>query len=224
MNKVEIKKQIIEAMSYREATKVFDADKKISTEDFDFILEVGRLSPSSFGWEPWQFLVVQNEEVRTKLKETSWGAQGSLPTASHFVFFLGRKSEHMVAGSEYLQYISREINKLPAEVEDMKIGAFDAFQKGNFDLVGERKIFDWVGKQCYLAMANMMTAAAQIGIDSCPIEGIDPVAATEILVETGALDTSKYGVVSAVAFGYRKESLPYAKTRRSTDEVVAWVK
>lgn len=224
MNKTEIKNQILDAMKFREATKVFDETKKISDEDFNFILEVGRLSPSSFGWEPWQFLVVQNEEVRAKLKEVSWGAQGSLPTASHFVIFLGRKPEHVVAGSEYLTYISREINKLPADVEEMKIGAFDMFQKSNFDLVGDRKIFDWVGKQCYLAFSNMMTAAAQIGIDSCPIEGIDPVAVTEILVEAGALDTSKYGVVAAAAFGYRKESLPYTKTRREMDEVVAWVK
>ena len=77
--------KFLEAMKFRHATKEFDSTKKISDEDFDTVLEYGILSPSSFGFEPWKFLVVQNENLRTKLKEFSWGAQGTLPTASHFM-------------------------------------------------------------------------------------------------------------------------------------------
>ncbi|MCF6192947.1 MAG: nitroreductase family protein, partial [Kangiellaceae bacterium] len=89
------KKEIIEAFNYRHACKVFDANKKISDADFDFILETGRLSPSSFGFEPWKFLMVQNIDLREKLKSITWGAQGTLPTASHFMVILARKQNSM---------------------------------------------------------------------------------------------------------------------------------
>ncbi|MEC2164969.1 nitroreductase family protein, partial [Bacillus velezensis] len=78
------KQQIIEAYQFRHATKEFDPEKKISESDFEFILETGRLSPSSLGLEPWKFVVVQNPELREKLREFTWGAQKQLPTASHF--------------------------------------------------------------------------------------------------------------------------------------------
>ena len=75
---------IIDAYYFRHACKTFDADKTISDQDFATILETGRLSPSSFGYEPWRFLVVQDRALRDKLKPAVWGAQGTLPTASHF--------------------------------------------------------------------------------------------------------------------------------------------
>lgn len=220
----ERKEEILKAYKFRQAIKEFQEDKKISDEDFEFILETGRLSPSSFGWEPWQFLVVQNMELREKLKEFSWGAQKQLPTASHFVVILGRKSTEMLPGSDYLKYISREVNKLTPDIEELKLDFFDKFQKNDFDLTDDRKIFDWVCKQTYLPFANMMTSAAQIGIDSCPIEGFDREKIEEILSEEGILDTTKFGVAAMVAFGYKKADLDWPKTRRPIDEVVRWVK
>jgi hypothetical protein len=84
------KEEILKAFSFRHATKEFDPNMKISDEDFQFILETGRLSPSSVGYETWKFLVVQNMELREKLREVSWGAQGQLPTASHFLVIVAR--------------------------------------------------------------------------------------------------------------------------------------
>jgi nitroreductase len=72
------KQEIIEAYWFRHACKEFDSAQKISAEDFDFILETGRLSPSSFGLEPWKFLVVQNLELREKLREHAWGGQKTI--------------------------------------------------------------------------------------------------------------------------------------------------
>ncbi len=219
----ERKEQIINAYKFRQAIKEFQTDRKISEEDFNFILETGRLSPSSFGWEPWKFLVIQNMELREKLKEYSWGAQKQLPTSSHFVIILARKGSEMVPGSDYLSYISNEVNKLPQEIQDMKLDFFGKFQQNDFDLTDERKIFDWACKQTYLPFANMMTAAAQIGIDSCPIEGFHREKVEAILAEEGLLDTSKFGISAMVAFGYKAADLEWPKTRRQIDDVVQWV-
>jgi nitroreductase len=88
MNHTDKKQEILDAFNFRHATKEFDPTKKISDEDFQFILETGRLSPSSVGYEPWKFLVVENKDLKEKLKAVSWGAQGQIPTASHFVIIL----------------------------------------------------------------------------------------------------------------------------------------
>lgn len=218
------KKEIIAAFNRREATKEFEADRKISDEDFNFILETGRLSPSSFGWEPWQFLVVQNADLRMKLKEVSWGGQKQIPTASHFVVILGKRANQMKAGSNYLNHISSDINHLPPEIVEKKEQAFEAFKKNDFKLDSDVKVFDWVGRQTYLALANMMTSAALIGIDSCPMEGFNIDAVEKILKDTGKVDLDEYGPVAMVAFGYKTENLPYNKTRRPVDEVVKWIK
>ncbi len=84
MTNTTIKKHILDALRFRHTTKEFDPSKKISDEDFNFILEAGRLSPSSVGYEPWKFLIVQNHELRDKLKEVSWGAKGSAPNSKPF--------------------------------------------------------------------------------------------------------------------------------------------
>ena len=218
------KEEILQAHAYRRAIKVFEEDQKISDKDFEFILEIGRQSPSSFGWEPWKFVVVQNQELREKLMEPSWGAQKQLSTASHFVVLLARKGDEMRIGSDYLKYKSQEIDKLPADIEEMKLKFFDNFMNKEFDLTDDRKIFDWACKQVYLPFANMMTAAAQIGIDSCPIEGFDRAKVEEILTEAGIVDTNKLGVAAMVAFGYRKEDSPFPRSRFPMEEVVEWVR
>lgn len=220
----EKKEEILKAYQFREATKEFIEDKKISDEDFEFILETGRLSPSSFGWEPWKFVVVQNMEIREKLKQFSWGAQKQLPTASHFIIILGRKADQMVPGSDYFKYIAKEINQFPDDVMKMREDIFGKFQNEDFDLTDDRKIFDWVGKQTYIPLANMMTSAAQIGIASCPIEGFDREKVEATLSREGAIDTDKFGVVAMVAFGYKKDDLEWSKTRRTMDEVVEWIR
>ncbi len=218
------KEEIIKAHTFRRAIKEFEPEQKITNEDFEFILEVGRRSPSSFGWEPWKFVVVQNKELREKLSEPAWGAQKQLASASHFVVLLARKGEEMRAGSDYLKYKSQEIDKLPAEVEEMKLGFFKNFMENEFDLTDDRKIFDWSCRQVYLPFANMMTAAAQIGIDSCPIEGFDRAKVEAILANEGIVDTNKLGVAAMVAFGYRKEDSPFPQSRFPMEEVVEWVK
>ena len=217
-----LRKHILDAFNFRHACKSFDASRKISDEDFDFILEAGRLSPSSFGFEPWKFLVIQNPELREKIKTVSWGAQGQLPTASHFVIILARKENSMHYESEYILDHMRHVKQLPEDVVDMISEFYRDFQNSDFRLTeSPRAMFDWACKQTYIALGNMMSVAAQIGIDSCPIEGFDREKLEPLMAQEGLLDSREFGVSVMVAFGYR-ENEPYPKTRHGQEAVVEW--
>ncbi|ALP35988.1 NAD(P)H-dependent oxidoreductase [Paenibacillus sp. IHB B 3084] len=217
------KNQILSAYEFRHATKEFDSHKKISDSDFDFILETGRLSPSSFGFEPWRFVVVQSNAMREKLLPYSWGAKKQLPTASHFVLILSRLPKDMLASSDYIKGVMENVQQLPAEVAQGKAKVYDAFLKSDFGLEeNERAMFEWGCRQTYIALGNMMTAAAQIGIDSCPIEGFNKNKIEQILSEEGIMDAEHFGISCMVAFGYRLNELR-GKTRRPADQVIEWV-
>ncbi|MDO3410066.1 NAD(P)H-dependent oxidoreductase [Saccharibacillus sp. CPCC 101409] len=217
------RQQILDAYRFRHAAKSFDPDRKIPAEEFDFILETGRLSPSSIGLEPWKFVVVQSPELREKIREVSWGAQGQAPTASHFVVILARRDVRY--DSPHLAEHMLKVKGYPEElVERMTSSIYKSFQESDFDLRDERSLFDWASKQTYIALGNMMTAAAQIGIDSCPIEGFDRVKLDAVLDEAGLLEGGAYGVSVMAAFGYRnphKELRP--QTRRTKEDAVRWV-
>lgn len=217
------KEDILAAFKFRHACKQFDPEKKIADQDFDFILETGRLSPSSFGFEPWRFVVIQNPELREKLKGVTWGAQGQLPTASHFLAILCRKGD-MRFDSAYIDHFMCKVQKLPDEVVERKRGRYQKFQESDFNLLeNPRAMLDWACKQAYIALGNMMTAAAMIGIDSCPIEGFDVKNAEAVLAEAGVLDIEKFGLAVMVAFGYRINPQP-VKTRQAMEEIVVWVR
>ncbi|CAI8751779.1 NAD(P)H-dependent oxidoreductase [Bacillus pseudomycoides] len=219
------KEEILKAYQFRHACKEFDVNKKVSDEDFHFILETGRLSPSSFGFEPWRFVVIQNQDIRNKLLPVAWGAQKQLPTASHFVVILVRKKEDMIYDSSYISNFMKNIQQLPEEVVTMKRGFYKAFQETDFQLLeSDRAMFDWASKQTYIALGNMMTAAAQIGIDSCPIEGFHQEKVEAILKEEGIVSGDTFGVSVLVAFGYRAEEPKRDKTRQTMDMVVEWIK
>lgn len=85
------KEQVLDAFKFRSACRYYDPERKISDDDFDYLLELARLSPSSVGSEPWKFLVVQNRELREQLKPVSWGMARQLDNCSHLVFFLAKK-------------------------------------------------------------------------------------------------------------------------------------
>ena len=213
---------VLAAFHFRHACKEFDADRKISPEDFQYILETGRLSPSSFGYEPWRFVVIQDMGLREKLLPVTWGAKKQFPTASHVIAILVRKGD-MRYDSAYLQTFMREVKNLPEEAIETRTQVYRKFQESDFKLLeSERALFDWGCKQAYIALANMMTAAALIGIDSCPSEGFEQDNAEKVLSEAGVLDTAKFGLAVMVAFGYRKNPQP-VKTRQTLEQVVQWV-
>lgn len=214
--------EIAHTLHFRHACKEFDPTRKISDSDFDTILDSGRLSPSSFGIEPWRFLVVQNPELREKVHKHSWGAKKQLPTCSHYVMILARKSHFMKYDSEYVKYYMRHIQKSSEEVLVNRSRVYEEFQKSDFTLAeNERHMFDWSSKQTYIALANMMTVAALLGIDSCPIEGFHFQNMEMVLRDDFKVDTEKYGLSVMVAFGYRVNP-QRPKMRLPEREVVEW--
>lgn len=217
------REEILKAFQFRHACKEFDFNKKISDADFELILESARLSPSSFGFEPWHFVVVQNPNLREKLKDGAWGAEDQLLTASHFVVALTLKPSLVKYDSSYIQNMMKDVQLLPDSVVEMKSKFYKIFQLIDFDLRSDNALFDWASKQSYIPLANMMTVAALLGIDSCPMEGFNKQTTEEVLRNDFGIDTEMYGISYMVAFGYRIEE-PRPKTRRKMDEVVSWRK
>ena len=202
-------------MKFRHACKVFDENKKISAGEFDFILEAGRLSPSSTGLEQWDFVVVQNEELRQKIRKVSWN-QVQITSCSHLLVILAKVADVKSVGEYAEKMIDRRGDKAPEMIAARK-KFYSDFLGGRFH-GDDELVFHWSSKQCYIAAANMMTAAASLGIDSCPIEGFDEAALNKIL----GLDTSKQRVSLMVPFGYRVKPQP-KRYRRELSDVVKWI-
>lgn len=220
---------ILNAFENRHATKVFDPDRKVSEEDITTILESGRLSPTSFGHEPFRILMIQTPEKRELFRDFSWGANGmmsgttgQLGTASHFGIILAATSKLMTAGSDYLQNHYRDVKQLPDNVIEMFNGAYGQFQQVDHNVTTDREILDWSGKQAYIVLANMMTTAALLGVDSCPMEGFDMDKTTQVLASDFGVDTAAWKPSVMFAFGYRAKDPEFAKTRRSMDDTVSW--
>ena len=219
-----IEETMLKDMNLRHACKEFDPTYIISQQDFETILEAGRLSPSSFGFEPWEMVVLQDRTLREEMRPLCWGAQGQLRTASHFVLIYARKPEAMRPNSPYIKdIIMQDTQHLPPEVSDLRRTMYGNFLEDDFVYKdNERAKFEWSARQCYIALGNMMTAAALMGIDSCPMEGFKKLDVEEFLDAKGLLDRESYGIACMVAFGKRKQD-PRPKTRRTIGQVVRFV-
>lgn len=213
--------QLLETFHRRASTRNYDPARKISEADFAAILECGRLSPSSIGSEPWHFLVIQNEVLRQQLKTVSWGMATQVDDCSHLVVFLTRKNVRFDS-----PYIRNVLEKRGFNDEQIakSIEKYRKFQAEDMPVLdSERTLFDWSGKQTYIALANMMTGAALLGVDSCAVEGFDYAAVSQILQAQGLFDPKLWGVSVMATFGYRaKEIKP--KSRKPMNEIATWVK
>ena len=215
---------IRDLLKRRYACRDYDPNRKISDQDFHLSLEAGQLAPSSYGFEPWHFLVIESESLKQALAPIALGAQKALASASHFVIILSRTQASLRYDAPYIGYMMREIQGLPEDFCEFKQQRFETFQKEDFDLLStERATFDWASKQSYLALAQMMQVAALRGIDSLAMEGFNRQAVTDLLTERGLIDPSEWGVSVMVSFGYGLGSVP-RKTRQSLDQLVTWVK
>lgn len=214
------KQQVLEAFHFRSACRYYDVNKKISREDMEYILELGRLSPSSVGSEPWQFLVLQNEALREKIAPVTWGIKHPMNEMSHLVVLLAKKNARY--DSDFFRNSLERRGLTPEQIE-ATLSRYKTFQTEDIQITdSERTLFDWCSKQTYIALANMMTGAAMIGIDSCPIEGFHYESVNRILSEAGLFDANEWGVSCMVTFGYRSKEIK-KKYRKPADEVIKWI-
>ena len=213
------RQQALDIFRRRVSTRYYDPARKISAEDFAAILDFGRLSPSSVGSEPWKFLVIQNQELREKIKPVAWGMQATIAEASHLVILLAKK--HARYDSPFFSELMNRRGFTP-EQRAAALERYRSFQTHDIAIADdERALFDWTSKQSYIALANMLTGAAMLGIDSCAVEGMDYAAVEHILAQAGLLDPAEYGVSVAATFGYRARDIQ-PKPRRDAAETVIW--
>jgi len=210
---MKIENDFSKAMNFRHACKLFDDKKKIPDDEIRYILDMGRKSPSSFGMEGWKFLVITNEELKEKLRPYCWD-QPQITTCSHLVIILAAIESLKPQSGIPLQRFSRR--EMPKEKLDFYIDIYASHLKDT--LKSDENIFCWSARQTYIAAANMMTSAAFIGIDSCPIEGFEKEKVEDIL----ELDRSKYQVSLILPFGYRVNEQS-KQLRLNFDEVVEFI-
>jgi len=206
--------EVLQALHWRYATKVFDPAKKIPPETWVALEQALVLTPTSYGMQPYQFLIVQDPAKRAELLPQSWN-QKQVVDCSHYVVFLGRTE---VNDDDVDRLIQRT-----SVVRGLPTGKLDFYRNMiRSDLVnGPRgKAADqWAARQCYIALGNLMTVAALLGVDACPMEGLVPEEYDRILGLTG----SGYQTVMALALGYRAADDKYAalaKVRYDTKDLI----
>ncbi len=207
--------QVLQQLNWRYATKKFDPAKKIPAEVWHNLENSLVLAPSSFGLQPWKFFVVNNPEIRQQLVEHSWG-QTQVVDASHLVVLAIKKDLSEADVDYYIKYMS-DVRQVPV---DALQGLANVIK--NFLNNPPVNLKEWAARQVYIALGQFMTAAAMLGIDTCPMEGFNPAKYDEIL----GLTEQGYSAVVVCPAGYRAADDKYAampKVRYPSEEVVQYV-
>ena len=206
--------QLLESLRWRYAVKQFDASRKIPADAWKALEEALVLSPSSYGLQPWRFVVVADPGIRAKLRPVSWN-QSQVTDASHYVVFAAKDR---VTEADVDAFVKRT-----AEVRGVAPETMAGYRKMMVANVANGMAPDvqrhWAALQTYIALGNFMTSAAVLGIDTCPMEGLDPAKYDEIL----GLPAQGYRTLCACAVGYRADADKYAsapKVRFAAADVV----
>lgn len=195
--------------------------KKIPQDDLNYILEQARLSPSSFGLEPWKILAISNDDKKVELTEFTWGIRDPKLT-SHILVVLSRKD--LKSSDEYVNYIFKDVKKLPDDIfKNTKDLYYHKFIKDDFKLHSDELLASYAQNQSYIMLGTILLASAAIGVDSCAIEGFDKEKTTEILKNKFGVDTSKFVLSYMITLGYGEKSSHYKKTRRDLKEFVEFI-
>ncbi|MGT2832757.1 NAD(P)H-dependent oxidoreductase [Streptococcus halotolerans] len=214
-----VRQQLQDAYQKRVAMRVYQ-DKKIPQEDLDTILDAAWLSPSSIGLEGWRFVVLENAAVKEAIKAVSWGAKSQLETASHFILLIAEKNARYDSESVYDSLVRRGISE--PEAIKTRLKQYQIFQESDMEIADNKdRLWDWTAKQTYIALGNMMTSAALLGIDSCPIEGFPYQKVNALLDEYGVIDSNKEGIASMMSLGYRLEDPKHPRQRKERHTVIS---
>ena len=196
--------QLLASLEWRYATKAFDT-RKLPDATWAALEESLRLTPSSYGLQPWKFIVVNDPTLRTKLRPVSWN-QSQVTDASHLVVFARRTEVTETDVNEFFNQMVSERQADATKLEPYRQMMLGGVVKGK-DAAAQK---DWAARQLYIALGQLMGAAAAMAIDTCALEGIDPAAYTEIL----GLKGTGYEVVVACAVGYRSSEDKYAGMKK----------
>ena len=198
--------------NWRYATKKFDAAQKISTQDLNTLKEAIRLSSSSYGLQPYKVIIVENPELRAQLQPAAFG-QAQVVDASHLIVFANETNVDDETINKYINRIS-ETRGIPAEA----LAGFGDYMKGGINSMPQDVKNIWAAKQTYLALGNLLNAAAELKIDITPMEGFVPAKVNEIL----GLDKLNLNATLMATIGYRHEedaTQHYKKVRKSNEEL-----
>jgi nitroreductase len=209
--------EILTKLHWRYATKCFEPSKKLTEDEVHTILESGRLAPSSYGLQPWKFIVVENPEVRKKLQEAAYG-QPQIVDASHLVV-LCRLS---CLGSDHVE----KFVESTAKVQMVPVSELDGFKEmllTSVNGLSQEALEHWMAKQVYIALGFMLHTAALMEIDTCPMEGFENKKFDEIL----GLEAMGVNSVVLCTIGRRKDddrASKRAKSRFEKEDIVHIVK
>lgn len=192
---------LLAALRWRYAVKAFDPARTIPAELWDALEETLVLTPSSFGLQPWHFLVLTDRALRERLVPHAWG-QRQVADCSHFVVICIRKGVGRAEIDALLARVTEVRGTPPAQLAGYRRVMVGSLVEGP----GAAAIDEWATRQAYIALGSFMTAAAVLGVDTCPMEGFEPAKFDEILGLSGR------GLASAVccAAGYRSPADRYA--------------
>ena len=201
-----MKQPLLEIFHRRHACHRFQAGCTLTRNDLDYILEAGRLSPSAFGLEQWKFVVLTTAADKQAMQGACFN-QPQVGEAAALVVILAKLAE-LHPDSPYLQTL----------LEREYPGAAFAPALDNYrGFFGAVDVAAWSAAQCHITAANMMTAAAAIGVDSCPIGGFAPEEVQRLL----GIDPERHQVALVLALGACAEPAP-AKQRLPLSDLVEY--
>jgi nitroreductase len=195
---------IIDSLKWRYSTQVYDPSKKLSQTQLDTILEAARLAPSSYGLQPWRFIVVNDQATRAKLREAGYG-QPKITDASHLVVIAVQEVTNEATVDEYMKSVA-ETRKVSLE----SLAGYKGMIMNVVNSMTPEQLINWSTRQAYLALGVIIAAASLEGVDSGPMEGFEPAKFDEIL------GLKKLGLQSkvAIALGFRSDSDKMAKAAK----------
>jgi nitroreductase len=200
----------LEHQNWRYATKKFDTAKKISTEDLNTLKEAIRLSSSSYGLQPYKVIIVENPELRAKIQPVAWG-QSQIVDASHLIVFANRTTINEAEIDAFFENISKT-REIPLEA----LSGYQGFMKGKINELSEDAQNTWNSKQTYLALGNLLNAAAELKIDVTPMEGFVPAQVNEILgLDALGLNAS---LIATVGYRHTEDATQHLKKVRKSNE------
>lgn len=204
--------KFLEHQNWRYATKKFDATKKISNEELNILKEAIRLSSSSYGLQPYKVIIVENPELRAKIQPAAWG-QSQIVEASHLIIFANETQLNEEDIDNYISNIS-DTRSVPVEA----LSGYADFMKSKILTLSEDSKNIWTAKQTYLALGNLLNAAAELKIDVTPMEGFVPEQVNEILgLEKLGLNTS---LIATLGYRHHEDDTQhYKKVRKSQEEL-----